>query len=47
MKKFWKFIKHQKTDYSGVAPLKVNGKLINDPKEKAEVLNEQFQSVFT
>ena len=47
MKKFWNFIKHQRTDHSGVAPLKVNGSLITDPLMKAEALNDQFQSVFT
>ena len=47
MKKFWKFIKQQRTDFSGVAPLKVNGTLVNDPLAKAEALNSQFHSVFT
>jgi len=47
MKRFWKFIKHQATDVHGVSPLKVDGKLVIDPKQKAEALNSQFQSVFT
>jgi len=47
MKRFWKFIKHKATDFDGVAPLKVDGKLVSDPKLKAEALNSQFQSVFT
>ena len=47
MKRFWTFIKHKRTDANGVAPLRVNGKLINDSKLKAEALNRQFQSVFT
>ena len=47
MKRFWKFIKYKATDFNGVASLKVDGKLINEPKLKAEALNNQFQSVFT
>ncbi len=47
MKRFWKFIKHRRTDHNGVAPLKVDGKLVTDAKPKAEALNRQFQSVFT
>ena len=41
MKRFWRFIKCKATDFIGVASLKVNGKLINDPKLS------QFQGVFT
>ena len=47
MKKFWTFIKHQRSDHSNVAPLKVAGRLTADPRIKAEALNKQFQSVFT
>jgi len=47
MKRFRKFIKHQATDFHGVSPLKVDGKLVRDPKLKAEALNSQFQRVFT
>ena len=46
-KRFYKFIKHKKTDFNGVAPLKVDGKLVTKPKDKAEALNHQFQSVFS
>ena len=46
-KKFYKFIKHNKSDFNGVAGLKVDGKLISDPKGKADALNQHFQSVFT
>ena len=45
-KKFWRFIKHQKQESQGVAPLK-EGKMIDDPVGKATILNEQFQSVFS
>ena len=47
MKRFWTFIKHKKADHTGVAPLRVDGKLVTDAKEKATALNQQFQSVFT
>ena len=48
-KPFWKYIKQQRKDTVGIAPLKPKGKvdLITDSKAKAECLNEQFQSVFT
>ena len=40
-------IKHQKTTKVGVSPLKVQGKLVSEPKLQAKILNEQFQSVFS
>lgn len=46
-KPFWNFIKARRKDNTGVAPLKQNGTLINDPKGKAEILLNQFKSVFT
>jgi len=46
MKRFYRFIKHKKMDYNGVSPSKVDGKLVSDPKLKAEALNKQFKSVF-
>ena len=46
-KLFWKYIKSRKHDNIGVAPLKKNGSLVCDSKEKAEILLDQFQSVFT
>ena len=45
-KKLWFMVKRIKKDSSGVGPLKVDGRLISDSKEKANVLNEQFKSVF-
>ena len=41
------FIKSLRTDNSGVAPLKKEGQLVADTKQKANILNEQFKSVFT
>ena len=47
-KRFWRFIKHKKKqDTQGVAPLKSNGKLENDSKKKATILNDQFKSAFS
>jgi hypothetical protein len=37
----------KKTDSIGIASLKENGILRDTPKEKAEILNAQFSSVFT
>jgi hypothetical protein len=45
-KRFWTYIKHKKSDKCGVAPRK-NGRLETDPINKANILNEQFQSVFS
>ena len=44
---FWKYVKSQKQEQFGVAPLLKNGVMHNDSKQKATILNEQFQSVFT
>jgi len=46
-KKFWSFVKSLKRDSSGIATLRENGFLRSDSKEKANILNRQFQSVFT
>ena len=46
-KKLWSFIKHRKTDSVGVSPLKYKGMLWDKAKDKAEILNEQFKSVFS
>ncbi len=44
---FWRYIKSQKQDSFGVAPLKESGVVHSDPLKKAEILNRQFESVFT
>ena len=46
-KPFWRYIKSQKNDNVGVAPLNEKGKLISESKKKAEILLKQFVSVFT
>ena len=46
-KMFWNYIKSLRKDSTGVSPLKDNGRLFNSPKDKADILNRQYQSVFT
>ena len=43
---FWKYVKSRKQDNIGVAPLKEREHLINNSKEKAQILIKQFSSVF-
>ena len=47
LKRFWTYVKHQRSSSCGVSPLKSEGKLITSPKEKAEVLNNQFLKSFS
>ena len=47
MKRFWKFIKYNKTDSCSISQLKKQGKSITDPENIADALNQQFESVFT
>ena len=46
-KPFWQYLKSQHQDNCGVSPLKRNGELHSDSKDKAQILNDQFSSVFT
>ena len=46
-KPFWRYVKSRRQDNVGVSPLKKMGQYVNDSKEKAQILVEQFQSVFT
>ncbi|KAI8514688.1 hypothetical protein Bbelb_072790 [Branchiostoma belcheri] len=46
-KRFWTYMKHQRSTTTGVPALKSNGKLITDPKQKAELLNKQFYTAFS
>jgi hypothetical protein len=46
-KKFWSFISNKKSESKGAAPLKAaDGLSYSDPKKKADILNNQFSSVF-
>ena len=45
-KKFYTFIKHKKTDPTGIKTLKKNGSTITDSEQKADLLNNHFHSVF-
>jgi len=46
-KKFYGYIKSLRRDSSGVASLKKDGIAFSDSSKKAEILNDQFSSVFT
>ena len=47
-KRFWAYVKSKGQDSQGVSPLKNSeGFLQSDSKKKADILNKQFQSVFT
>jgi hypothetical protein len=46
-KKFWKYIKSRKQDTMGIGTLKNNGVLAENAEQKAEMLKNQFTSVFT
>ena len=46
-KRFWSYIKSLRKDNSGVSPLKENGKMHADPLDKSNILNRQYESIFT
>jgi hypothetical protein len=47
-KNFWKYIKSRKKDSMGISPLQnLSEEYIIDNKGKAEILNKQYDSVFT
>jgi len=47
MKRFWTYIKHKRKDNSAIPGLRDKGLLHTDAKQKADILNRQFQSVFS
>ena len=46
-KKLYSLLKNSRMDSKGSAPLKQNGQLHTNTTDKANILNQQFQSVFT
>ena len=45
--KFWSYVKSKRRDLSRVSPLLLNDLEVTDSKGKAEILNKQYDSVFT
>ena len=46
-KRFYSYLKNNKTDKNGIATLRDEGLLHSNPRDNAHILNKQFQSVFT
>ena len=46
-KKFYSLLKHSKQDNSGITSLRANGKTFTSDADKANTLNNQFQSFFS
>ena len=46
-KRFWNYIKSLRKDNTGISSLNDKGRLFNEPKDKANILNRQYMSVFT
>ena len=46
-KRFWSLIKSMWKDTSGIAPLKASGRLHAEPKDKTDVMNRQYESIWT
>ena len=46
-KRFWSYIKSRKLDHMGIPTLKKDGNLITTNEDKANLLSENFQRVFT
>ena len=39
---FWNFIKSRRKDNTGISPLKDKGRLFNNPKDNATILNSTY-----
>ena len=46
-KTLWTYVKSKRNDKVGVYPLKKDGQTYSDSKPQADILNDQFSSVFT
>ncbi|XP_062578472.1 uncharacterized protein LOC134240394 [Saccostrea cucullata] len=44
--RFWRFVNAMRKDSNGVSPLKDRGVLHSDVKDKADILNRQYESIF-
>ena len=47
IKPFWKFVRDKSCDNNGTSTLKEEGRLFSDSQSKADILNQQFTSVFS
>ncbi len=45
--KFYSYIKHKQNENCGIAPIKSDGITYTDATQKANILNKQFESVFS
>ena len=45
--RLFSFVKSLRRDNSEIAPLKEHGRLHDDPKDKADILNRQYKSTWT
>jgi hypothetical protein len=46
-KRFWSFIKHSRSDITGMPPLKHNGLMVPDAVDQEKLLNDTVYSTFT
>ena len=46
-KRFWSYIKSRRRDYIGIPTLEQNGNFLTSDTDKANILSEHFQCVFT
>ena len=46
-KKFWSYIKSKRSKHCGISSLEKNQQVVTDNLAKANILNDQFTSVFT
>ena len=44
---FWKFVRAKRCDSTGISPLKEGGRILSYSQFKADILIQQFTSVFT
>jgi hypothetical protein len=47
MKQLWTYIKHKRSDSNTIPPLKADGTLHPDSKDKANIISKQFQMAFS